>query len=126
MAPAPSGLLFGGFGIPARRAMSACGDAAFAKPGITNVTPIKHVARSASSLFMTDSLRLLFRIYPITVQSLACCDLVAECNGPIHVAQGLERVAFETAQRWALLLPILGLPTLFSTLGTVKKSEKVG
>jgi hypothetical protein len=76
--------------------MSACGDAAFAKPGITNVTPIKHVARSASSLFMTDSLRLSFRIYPITVQGLACCDLVAECNGPVRVAEGLERGAGDT------------------------------
>lgn len=24
---------------------------------------------------------------------IACCDLVAECNGPVHVAQGLERGA---------------------------------
>jgi hypothetical protein len=35
MAPAPSGLLSGGFGIPASRAPSVCGDSAFAELGRT-------------------------------------------------------------------------------------------
>jgi hypothetical protein len=55
MAPAPSGLLFGGSGIPARRATSACGDPAFAEEGMTGETPIKLEARIATSLFMINS-----------------------------------------------------------------------
>ena len=45
MASAPSGLLSGGFGIPASRAPSVCGDSAFAELGRTNRRP---------SLFMGD------------------------------------------------------------------------
>jgi hypothetical protein len=56
MAPAPSDLLFGGFGIPASSAPSVCGDSAFAKQGTaTNETPIKHGTRMARSLFMAVS-----------------------------------------------------------------------
>jgi hypothetical protein len=55
MAPVPIGLLSGGFGIPASRAPSVCGDSAFAELGRTNRRPIKHGARMPSSLFMADS-----------------------------------------------------------------------
>src|ERR1700674_4504386 len=55
MAPVPIGLLSGGFGIPASRAPSVCGDSAFAELGRTNRRPIKQGARMPSSLFMADS-----------------------------------------------------------------------